>query len=51
MLRPYIEEMGSPTGSVVMALQAELDKPRPSKREVQNIMNRLIALRNEALGE
>jgi hypothetical protein len=51
VLRPYIEEMGSPTGSIVEALQRELDKPRPSKKEIQNIMNRLIAIRNEALGE
>lgn len=51
MLVPYIQAMGSEEGEIVKALDAELAKRKPDPQQIRNIRNRLVALRNEALGD
>jgi hypothetical protein len=51
MLKPYLEEMGAPEGSVVRALDVELSKEQPDRQEIENIRNRLVELHDQALGE
>lgn len=50
-LRTYIGEMSGDNGGIIQALDRELAKKQPDKEQIRNIRNRLIELRQEALGE